>query len=36
MYLSGALVFVHVLAALRHHLVKRNNVMRRMWRGEPA
>jgi cytochrome b561 len=36
MYLSwalGALVIVHVLAALRHHLVKRNNVMRRMWRG---
>jgi cytochrome b561 len=36
-YLSwalAALVVVHILAAVRHHSIKRNNVMRRMWRGE--
>jgi cytochrome b561 len=36
MYLSwvmAGLVVVHVLAALRHHFVKGNDVMRRMWRG---
>ncbi len=36
MYLSWAmagLVVVHVLAALRHHLIKGNAVMRRMWSG---
>jgi cytochrome b561 len=35
-YLSWALavlVVVHVLAAFRHQLVKRNDVMQRMWRG---
>jgi cytochrome b561 len=38
-YLSwalAALVVVHVLAALRHHYIKRNNVMRRMWLGQPG
>ncbi len=29
----AALVMVHVAAALRHHFVKGNNVMRRMWSG---
>lgn len=36
-YLSwalAALVVVHVLAALRHHFLKRNDVMRRMWSGD--
>jgi cytochrome b561 len=35
MYLSwvmAGLVVVHVLAALRHHFIKGNDVMRRMWR----
>ena len=30
-YLLLALIFVHVAAALRHHLVKKNDVLRRMW-----
>ncbi len=29
-YLLAALIVVHVVAALRHHFVKRNNVLRRM------
>lgn len=32
-YLVGALVAVHVLGALRHHLFKRNDVFRRMTWG---
>lgn len=38
-YLSWALavlVLVHALAALRHHFLKRNDVMRRMWSGRHA
>jgi cytochrome b561 len=30
----GALVAVHILAALRHQFIKRNTVMRRMWSGQ--
>jgi cytochrome b561 len=36
MYLSwllAALVVIHILAALRHHFLKGDDVMRRMWRG---
>jgi cytochrome b561 len=36
MYLSwllAGLVVVHIVAALRHHFLKGNNIMRRMWRG---
>ena len=29
-YLIAALVVVHVLGALRHHLIKHNDVLRRM------
>jgi cytochrome b561 len=39
MYLSyalAALVVVHIVGALRHHLIKRNDVMRRMWFGGKA
>jgi cytochrome b561 len=32
-YLLGALVVVHIIGALRHHLIKRTDVMRRMWFG---
>lgn len=32
-YLLAALVVVHVVGSLRHHFIKRNNVMRRMWFG---
>ena len=32
-YLLAALVVVHIAGALRHHLVKRNDVLRRMWIG---
>ena len=32
-YLLGALVVVHIVGALRHHLVKHNDVLRRMWFG---
>jgi cytochrome b561 len=35
-YLLAALVVVHVLGSLRHHLMKRNDVLRRMWLGAPA
>jgi len=35
-YLLGALVVVHVLGALRHHLFKRNDVLRRMTWGVRA
>jgi len=32
-YLLAALVVVHIVGAFRHHLIKRNDVMRRMWFG---
>ena len=32
-YLLAALVVVHIAGALRHHLVKHNDVLRRMWFG---
>ena len=32
-YLLGALVIVHIIGALRHHLLKKNDVFRRMWFG---
>jgi cytochrome b561 len=35
-YLLAALVVVHVLGSLRHHLLKHNDVLRRMWLGAPA
>ena len=35
-YLLAALVVVHIAGSLRHHFVKRNTVMRRMWFGAGA
>ena len=36
-YLLLALIVVHIAGALRHHFVKRNNILRRMWfRTDPA
>jgi len=36
-YLLAALVVVHVIGALRHHLIKKNDVLRRMvWRIDPG
>ncbi len=32
-YVLAALVVVHLAAALRHHFIKRTDVMRRMWFG---
>jgi cytochrome b561 len=32
-YLLAALVVVHIAGSLRHHFIKRNAVMRRMWFG---
>jgi cytochrome b561 len=33
-YVLAAVVLIHVVAALRHHVVKRNDVLRRMlWSG---
>jgi cytochrome b561 len=32
-YVLAALVIVHLVAALRHHFVKHNDVLRRMWFG---
>ena len=32
-YLLAALIVVHIAGSLRHHFVKRNDVMRRMWFG---
>jgi cytochrome b561 len=32
-YTLLALLVVHILAALRHHLIKHTDVMRRMWFG---
>ena len=30
-YLLAALIVVHIIGALRHHFIKRNDVLRRMW-----
>ena len=35
-YLLAALVLVHVVGALRHHFLKHNDVLRRMWFGLAA
>ena len=35
-YLLAALVVVHIAGSLRHHFIKRNDVMRRMWFGSTA
>jgi cytochrome b561 len=32
-YALAILVIVHIIGALRHHLIKRTDVMRRMWYG---
>jgi cytochrome b561 len=32
-YLLAALIVVHIAGSLRHHFIKRNAVMRRMWLG---
>jgi cytochrome b561 len=32
-YLLAALVVVHIAGSLRHHFLKRNDIMRRMWFG---
>ena len=32
-YALLALILVHVAAALRHHFIKKNDILRRMWRG---
>jgi cytochrome b561 len=33
-YVLAAVLLIHVVAALRHHVVKRNDVLRRMlWSG---
>jgi cytochrome b561 len=35
-YLLAAVVLVHVVGALRHHIIKRNDVLRRMTWGTHA
>lgn len=35
-YLLAALIVVHIAGSLRHHFVKRNTVMRRMWFGSAS
>jgi cytochrome b561 len=35
-YLLAALIVVHIAGSLRHHVFKRNDVMRRMWFGHRA
>jgi cytochrome b561 len=35
-YLLAALIVVHIAGSLRHHFIKRNDVMRRMWFGTRA
>jgi cytochrome b561 len=35
-YLLAAVVIVHIAGALRHHLLKRNDVLRRMTWGMRA
>jgi cytochrome b561 len=32
-YLLGALIVVHICGSLRHHFLKRNDILRRMWFG---
>jgi cytochrome b561 len=33
-YVLAAVVLIHIVAALRHHIVKRNDVLRRMiWKA---
>ena len=32
-WVLAGLVVIHILAALRHHFLKGNDVMRRMWWG---
>jgi cytochrome b561 len=33
-YLLAAVVLIHLIGALRHHIIKRNDVLRRMtWMG---
>jgi len=32
---GGVLLLLHILAALHHHFVKRDGVLRRMWNGRP-
>jgi cytochrome b561 len=32
-YALAVLVVIHIIAALRHHLIKHTDVMRRMWFG---
>ena len=35
-YVLAAVVLIHIVAALRHHIVKRNDVLRRMiWSARP-
>ena len=35
-YVLAAVVLIHIFAALRHHIVKRNDVLRRMiWSARP-
>ena len=35
-YILLALIVIHLIGALRHHFMKRNNVLRRMWFGKEA
>jgi cytochrome b561 len=35
-YLLAALIAVHIAGAVRHHFVKHNDVLRRMWFGMPV
>lgn len=35
-YLLAALIVVHIAGALRHHLLKRNDVLLRMWFGRAS
>lgn len=32
-YLLAALIIVHIAGSVRHHFVKRNDILRRMWIG---
>jgi cytochrome b561 len=34
-YLLAALVVIHMLGAMRHHLIKHNDVLRRMLLAKP-
>ena len=35
-YLLAVLVVLHIAGSLRHHFVKHNDILRRMWLGTPA